>query len=258
MLVLLSMSLLSGLSSNNRSSGDEIARTVGVIATCQQTTDSFTVGVKDKSGVIRELSGNRSSVTFPSESYARVVRQPYAITAHCPAAGTLVTVTECRGCRSPNLIAIETGISGADAIPRDQTLWIFREYVDGESADQRDLAFFSLWTLSKYNRFDGGHRQLWLRAKIEYLLDAYSTVEKGRAMVKQFAHGEPQLLAGVPALAQTLQSSRGHIGLASALPFEPPDPRSSAFVGYWGIFPSVLYIDDGHLGLTLMYKGSGK
>jgi hypothetical protein len=150
---------------------------------------------------------------------------------------------ECRRCSGPVIGAIELGGSGAAFDESKRSLWVYRQFLNygRRGRDERTHEFLISLVLARYNRTDNKNRTLWIRDWLSNVLFAYSTTDRAEAMVRRF--GAPNLELGIPAVNAIYRDWRDLRGLVRGLPYVPPDPRSSPFIGAWGVFPMEIHIE---------------
>src|SRR6185436_4538278 len=118
-----------------------------------------------------------------------------------------------------------------------RSLWIYRQFLNygARGRDERTQEFLLSSVLARYNRADKKERTLWIRDRLSHVLFAYSSRDRAEAMMRRFAPPGRELdFEPIGAIYSEWGNRRG---LVRGLPYLPSDPRSSPFIGAWGVFP---------------------
>lgn len=231
----------------------DIGEVKGTVTQCVAASGRVSLDVLS-SGHSIHFDVEDDDVPRQSPAYRAVVATAYSRSGECPANGEQVRITQCIACAASAVVAVETGGRGARFDEAKRELWLIRQYFDRESSrpNQYVGVFAASMMLARYNRIDGGARSLWIRDRLSRALDGYSSVNRGSAMVSRF--GRPEWLATVAPVSAVYGRYKDALGLVKGLPYMPSDPRSSPFVGAWGVFAAEVYVERGNGTLLKAYQ----
>lgn len=217
--------------------GSVVAESRGVVASCKAGTADAAVTVGGEKLILSD-----ANASWPSADYARTVEHLYRIEGACPPPGTPIRVTRCGRCANTAVIAVEYGVLGKTFADAPAQLWIVRQFFDVASHRDEPMAVsIAAMVLARYDRHANLRPTIWVRDKIEHVLDPYRSADRAASMIARF--GRNDLKAGVPALVHIVSDHRDETGLVRAFPYVPVNPRSAPFVGSWGMFASAVYLE---------------
>lgn len=217
--------------------GSVVAESRGVVTSCEAgvAAASFTLGGE-------KLILSDAKASWPSADYARTVGHLYRVEGACPPAGTPIRVTRCGRCTNTAVITVESGVLGKEFAEAPARLWIVRQFFDVASHRDEPIAVsIAAMVLARYDRHANLRPHIWVRDRIEHVLDSYRSADRAATMIARF--GRDDLTGSVPALVRLVADHRDETGLVRAFPYIPVNPRSAPFVGAWGMFASAVYLE---------------
>jgi hypothetical protein len=224
----------------------ELGEVLGVLTACASEPGGVALDLR-VDGQVRRFVVSEDDLPWPSEAYAALLKSKYVVSGGCPAPGEQLRIMECRRCSRPTTATIERGGNSSAFDESKRSLWVYRQFLNLERRrrDERTHEFLVSLVLARYNRADKKDRVLWIRDRLSNVLYAYSTAERAAEMVRRF--GSPALESGIVPLGLVYRESLDHRGLVRGVPYLPPDPRASPFIGAWGVFPLEVHIEQGGL-----------
>jgi len=225
-----------------RARPSEIGEVVGVVTACTAGDGAVAIDVR-VDGKARRLAISEDDFPWPFAEYGVLVKNKYVVSGGCPAPGEHVRIMECRRCSRLTTAAIELGGSGSAFDESKRSLWVYRQFLNYPSRgrDERTHEFLLSLVLARYNRADKQDRTLWIRDRLSNVLFAYSSADRAEATVRRF--GPPSLELGIAPIGAIYRESHHLRGLVRGVPYVPPDPEASPFIGAWGVFPLEIHVE---------------